>query len=60
GFVTKQKRSMLFKYGFKMAGVAIRILFEYGRVKKKYLKAEKELTSFENWEKLLGLPPHEE
>ncbi len=60
GFVTKQKRGMLFKYGFKMAGVAIRILFEYGHVKKQYLKAENELTSFENWEKLLGLPPHEE
>ena len=60
GFVTKQKRGMLFKYGFKMVGVAIRILFEYGHVRKQYLKAQNELTSFENWEKLLGLPPHEE
>ncbi len=58
GFVTKQKRSMLFKYGFKMTGIAIRILFEYGHVKKQYLKAQKQLTSFENWEKLLGLEPY--
>ena len=55
GFVTTQKRGMLFKYGFKVFGMGIRLLFEFGTVKRKFKKALPELTSFENWNKLLGL-----
>ncbi|MBO4554400.1 MAG: glycosyltransferase family 2 protein [Clostridia bacterium] len=55
GFVTTQKRMQLFKYGFKVLGMSIRLLFEFGTVKRKFKKALPELTSFENWNKLLGL-----
>lgn len=55
GFVTRQKRSMIFKYGLKVLGMGIRLLFEFGTVKRKYKKAMPKLTSFENWNKLLGL-----
>ena len=55
GFVTTQKRGMLFKYGFKVLGMGIRLLFEFGTIKRKYKKALPALTSFENWNKLLGL-----
>ena len=55
GFVTRQKRSMILKYGIKYLGMAIRLFFEFGTVKRKYRKALPELTSFENWNKLLGL-----
>ena len=55
GFVTHQKKSMILKYGFKVLGMGIRLLFEFGTVKRKYKKAMPELASFENWNKLLGL-----
>lgn len=55
GFVTTQRRGMVVKYGFKMLGMAIRLFFEFGTVKRKYKKALPNLTSFENWNKLLGL-----
>lgn len=55
GFVTHQKKGMILKYGFKVLGMGIRLLFEFGTVKRKFKKAMPSLTSFENWNKLLGL-----
>ena len=55
GFVTRQQRFMIIKYGFKFVAMAIRLIFGYGPAKRKYKKYLGELSSFENWNKLLKM-----
>ena len=53
GFVTKQKRTKLFRAGFQLIKFAFLFLFKYKKVVKCYKKNFKKLTSEESWNNIL-------
>ena len=55
GFVTKQKRSMIFRAGFRLIGYWFKFLFRYKKVARAYREAFAEIVSVEAWEKRLSL-----
>lgn len=55
GFITKQKRYKLFSTGFKLIALFLKMLFTNGKAKRSYKKKQKQLTSYTNWQRLLGI-----
>lgn len=55
GYVTCQKRSALFKYGFKIIGMSFKILFKYKKAVRSYREHKQELTSETFWRYYLDL-----
>ena len=51
GFVTKQKRTELFRWGFAFIKMAVKMTFTYRKVCKKYQEKAPYLTSLEYWKK---------
>ena len=49
GFVTRQKRTELFRWGFVLSKMFIKMLFKYYRVRRKFREKMSELTSLEYW-----------
>jgi len=55
GFVTVQKRSMLFRAGFRLIGYWFKFLIKYKKVARAYRKALPDLVSENAWRERLGL-----
>ncbi len=55
GFVTKQSRAQVIKTGFRLLGMGARLMIKHHLVAKQFRAKRKELASFENWYKLLGI-----
>lgn len=55
GFFTEEKFSKVIKAGFMLVGKAFKMVVEYNRAKKSFVRKQKYLTSFEFWSKKLGL-----
>ena len=55
GFVTKQKFGQLFRAGFGLVGMGIKMLFRYRGAVKSYRKNYAKLTSEETWRNLLEM-----
>lgn len=50
GFVTEQKKSELFKAGFKIVAISVKLLFKYPFLKRDWKKGFNTLTSREYWQ----------
>lgn len=50
GFITKQKRTEILRWGLALVKMGVKLLFTYRKVCKKYRESAAYLTSFEFWE----------
>lgn len=55
GYVTHQKRSALLKYGFKILGMSLKMIFKYPKAVRSYREHKSELTSEKFWRHYLEL-----